>query len=316
MSDKKSLLFRHLISMETVSKEMILTLFDKANFFLQDYINKNATLDSLHGRIVANLFFEPSTRTSNSFAIAAKRLGAIFLNPDMKNSSTVKGEILVDTVHTFEMMGTSIFIIRHASHNTAQFVSAELLTQACVINAGDGTNEHPTQALLDLFTIHQHKPDFSSGVVAIIGDISHSRVAHSLIIGLKTMGCGDIRLIGPETLVSPSLASGAVKVYHSLDEGLKHADVIMPLRIQKERMQKAEIPETAQFFEEFGLTLDRLALANKKAIVMAPGPINRNVEIESSVADGPQSVILQQVRNGVAMRMAVMDALMLPPSEQ
>jgi aspartate carbamoyltransferase catalytic subunit len=313
MSAKKNQpLFRHLLGMETLTQEMIETLFKRANYFLEDCIDKNTVSDRMQGHIVVNLFFEPSTRTCNSFEIAAKRLGAMVLSPDMKNSATVKGESLIDTIHTFEMLGASVFVIRHDNNHTAQFIAGELLGQASVINAGDGTHQHPTQALLDLFTISQHKKNFNALSVAIVGDIAHSRVARSLIIGLKTMGCKDIRLIGPEALISLETEEhipDAVKIFHSMDEGLKNVDVVMPLRIQKERMQQAEIPDTHQYFTEFGLTRERLSLANTSAIVMHPGPMNRNIEIESSVADGPQSVILQQVHNGVAMRMAVMDAM-------
>ena len=227
----------------------------------------------------------------------------------MKTSSTVKGESLLDTIHNFEALGTDIFVIRHADNNTAHFVSSELLSTASVINAGDGDNQHPTQGLLDLLTIHQYKPDFTELSLAIVGDIAHSRVARSLIAGLQIMGTTDIRLIAPESLVPDDAAQLGVRISHSLKDGLRDTDVVMALRIQKERMQEAFIPNPDKFFNEFGLTEKTIRYAKPDAIVMHPGPMNRGVEIESSVADGKQSVILQQVRNGIAMRMAIFDSL-------
>lgn len=300
----------NLISLENLSTSTISELLNRAEFFLENAINKKTALNALSGKIIANLFFEPSTRTRNSFDIAAQRLGAMVLNPDMQTSATCKGESLVDTIRTFEALGTDVFVIRHADNNTANFVANELSGNAAVVNAGDGVNQHPTQALLDLLTIRQHKHFFGNLTVAIVGDIAHSRVARSLIQGLNSMGTQQIRLIAPKALVPDDAAGLDIHLYDSLKEGLHGVDVIVALRIQKERMQVADIPDTKKFAQQFGITTDTLAYAKPDAIVMHPGPINRGVEIESAVADGPQSVILQQVHNGVAVRMAVLDAIL------
>lgn len=310
MSKKENPVLQHLIDMESLDLKTIHYLFNRAEKFLTGCLAKNCLLKSLSGKIITNLFFEPSTRSRNSFIVAAERLGAIVLNPSMDALATVKGESLIDTIHTFESIGTSLFVIRHSHNNTASFVATELLTDAAVINAGDGDNQHPSQALLDLFTIQRHKPNFQQLKVAIIGDILHSRVARSLIRGLNIMGTASIRLIAPETLVPNDIGQLHVEVFPNLEKGLEDVDVVVTLRIQKERMQEALIPAPDKFYQEFGLTPASLAYAKPDAIVMHPGPINRNVEIASSVADGPQSVILEQVRNGVAMRMAIMDCLL------
>ncbi len=310
MSKKVKPSLRHLVDMDSLDLETITYLFDSAEQFLSSCLEKDAVLKTLVGKIVTNLFFESSTRSRNSFFIAAKRLGAIVVNPDMSTLATAKGESLIDTVHSFEAMGTSLFVIRHSDNNTAAFIAAELSTNASVINAGDGDNQHPTQALLDLFTIHRHKPNFSELKVAIIGDILHSRVARSLIEGLKIMGVAGIRLIAPEALVPTDAEQLGVDVFHTMEEGLQDIDVVVALRIQKERMQEALMPDPDKFYQHYGLTPTTLAFAKPDAIVMHPGPINRGVEIDSSVADGPQSVILEQVLNGVAMRMAIMDCLL------
>lgn len=300
-------LLKHLTSVTSLSEDIVRALFKRADYF-KTTMEKDATTTRLQGKIVANLFFEPSTRTLNSFEIAAQRLGALILSPNLQFSSTVKGESLIDTIHTFEALGTSIFVIRHTNNNTAEFVASELLTSAHVINGGDGTNEHPTQALLDLYTIHQHKK-FKGLSVAIIGDIAHSRVARSLIIGLRVMGCTDIRIIAPKVLVPDDADDLEIQVADSFQDGLADVDVVCALRIQKERIEEAKIPDASKFFDKYGLTQQRLELAKPDAIVMHPAPINRGIEIESSVADGPQSVILDQMSNGVAMRMAIMDAM-------
>lgn len=310
MSKKEKPRIQHLIDMESLNLNTITYLFDSAEQFLTNCIDKRCELKLLSGRLVTNLFFESSTRSRNSFIIATKQLGAMVLNPNMSSLATVKGESLIDTIHTFEAMGTSLFVIRHTDNNTAAFVASELSTDASIINAGDGDNQHPTQALLDLLTIHRHKPDFTELKVAIIGDILHSRVARSLIEGLSIMGTTAIRLVAPEALVPDDVDHVDVAVFHTLEEGLQDVDVVVALRIQKERMQEAAIPDPDKFFQEYGLTPATLAYAKQDAIVMHPGPINRGVEIDSSVADGPQSVILEQVRNGVAMRMAIMDCLL------
>ena len=295
--------------MESLDRDTVIKLIKKADSMRLDNDKKSAIIPFLEGKIVANLFFEPSTRTRNSFEIAAKRFNAIVLSPNMSSSSTTKGESLIDTVHTFEALGTSLFIIRHSDNNTAQFIASELTGNASVINAGDGTNQHPTQTLADLMTIRQHKSEFESLIVTIVGDIMHSRVARSAIIGLKIMGVNTIRLIAPDELIPRDVDHLAVDVYDNFDQGLKDADVVMTLRMQTERFPSSDIPDLDKFSLNFCLTEERLANAKPDAIVMHPGPINRGVEIASKVADGPQSVILQQVSNGVAVRMAVIDSL-------
>lgn len=309
LGDNFSPHLRHLLGMDSLDEKTIRFLFSRTDHFLQEGMNNNAMYNTLNGKIVTNLFFEPSTRTRISFEIAAKRLGAISLNPDMNTSATVKGESLLDTVHTFEAMGTDIFIIRHADNNTAQFVASELNSDAAVINGGDGYNEHPTQALLDLYTIQKHKSNFKEISIAIIGDILHSRVARSLVSGLKIMGTKDIRLIAPETLIPVDFHSSDLNIFHSINEGIRNCDVVVALRIQKERIETSSLPDPTRFHREFGLTNERLQFAKPDAIVMHPGPIIRGIEIDSDVADGAQSVILEQVTNGVAIRMAVMDTL-------
>lgn len=300
----------HLISIDNLDKNTIEYLLDRAEYFLnidQKTLIKNPPLS---GKIVVNLFFEPSTRTLNSFVIAAERLGATVISPDVHKSSTQKGESLIDTVHTFEAMGISYLVIRHSENNTAEFVASKLIGQTCLINAGDGSNQHPTQALLDLFTIRRHKKNFESLRVCIVGDVAHSRVARSLILGLRKMNTGEIRIAAPKQFIPEDAEKLGVKVYHSLPEGLDHADVIVALRIQKERIVDTKIPDPKKFFKEYGLTPENIVNAKSDAIVMHPGPIMRGIEIDSAVADGKQSVILEQVRNGVAVRMAILDTLL------
>ena len=237
-------------------------------------------------------------------------MGAIVLSPDMKQSATAKGEILVDTIRNLEAMGAAALVIRHPDNNLAHFLAAELKTGVSVVNAGDGSNEHPTQTLLDLMTIRQHFKDFSDLTVAILGDVMHSRVARSLIIGLRIMGVNRIRIIAPEYFTPPESEVVNLDVFHSMEDGLRDVDIVYSLRTQKERMPAEQRPKDDQFFRQFGLTEARLSLAKPHAIVMHPGPMNRGIEIESAVADGPQSVILQQTQNSVAVRMAVLEMLL------
>lgn len=295
---------RNLISIKTLTREDILAILKRANYFLKNFIHPNRVSKKLNGKVIANLFFEPSTRTCNSFAIAAKRLGAMVLTPPLQHSSLLKGESLLDTLRTFDAMGVSAFVIRHTENHLCEEL-AKALPHITLFNAGDGTHEHPTQALIDLLTIQQHKKNWNKLRVSIVGDILHSRVAHSLIAGLLTMGVADIHLIGPKNLVPAKSEHTKIKIFHSLKEGLPDSDVIVTLRVQKERLQQTIDFDT--FHQQFGLTPKMLALAKPNAIVMHPGPMNRNIEIDSAVADGPQSVILQQVQNGVAIRMAVLD---------
>lgn len=301
---------KHMLSMETLDKNIISYLLDRSEHFIATCIKKNQVLSTFAGQVVVNLFFEPSTRTRNSFEIAAHRFSAIVLSPDMQQSSTQKGELLIDTIHNFEAMGAKLLVIRHSDNNLAQFLAAELRTSISVINAGDGSNEHPTQTLIDLLTIRQHFTDFSKLTVAILGDVVHSRVARSLIIGLRMMGVERIRIIAPDYFMPKESDLLQADQIESITAGLQDVDIIYTLRIQKERMNREQHPNEGAYFKSFGLTQERLAIAKPNAIVMHPGPINRGIEIESVVADGPQSVILQQTQNSVAVRMAVIETLL------
>ena len=301
----------HLLSMQSLDADKITYLLDRAEQFLKSTIAKNEVLNTLHGKVVANLFFESSTRTRNSFEIAAKRLGAIMLSPDMRQSATIKGELLIDTIRNLEAMGVSAMIVRHPDNHLAQFLAGELRAGVSIINAGDGSNEHPTQTLIDLLTIRQHYANFSDITVAIVGDVAHSRVAHSLMLGLRLLGAQRIRVIAPTQFTPADLELMQVDILHNMTVGLADVDIIYVLRIQKERLKPDEQYETDdQYFEDFGLTNERSALAKPNAIVMHPGPMNRGIEIESAVADGAQSVILQQSKNSVAVRMAVLETLL------
>ena len=297
----------HLLGLEGLSKEHLTHILDIADGLIDDAGNlkKSKALDDMS---VANLFFEPSTRTRNTFEIAGKRTSANIINVDLANSATKKNESLLDTMHTLKAMRIDMFVIRHKQSGLPHHV-AENLQGVAVLNAGDGTNAHPTQALLDMLTIRQHKQNFKNLSVAIVGDIVHSRVAHSDIQALKTLGTTDIRLIAPAGLQYGSDRCASVQCFDNIQDGLKDCDVVMVLRLQKERMLEADIPNEQEYFDNYGLTAERLTLAKPDAIVMHPGPINRGVEIDSSVADGNQSVILQQVTNGIAVRMAVMEIL-------
>ena len=297
----------HLLGLKGLPKQQLTHILDVADGLIDDKGNlkKSKALDDMS---IANLFFEPSTRTRNTFEIAGKRTSANIINVDLANSATKKNESLLDTMHTLKAMQIDMFIIRHKQSGLAHYV-AENIGDVAILNAGDGINAHPTQALLDMLTIRQHKQNFEHLSVAIVGDIIHSRVAHSGIQALKTLGTKDIRLIAPTGLQYDSEQCNTVKCFDDIETGLRDCDVIMILRLQKERMMEADIPNEQEYFDNYGLTPERLALAKPNAIVMHPGPINRGVEIDSSVADGNQSVILQQVTNGIAVRMAVMEVL-------
>lgn len=300
----------HLLSITDLQQSTITRLLDRAEYFLHEVIQKDQCVKTLSGKVVANLFFEPSTRTQYSFTIAAKRLGAIVLNPLMSHTSTVKGESLLDTVHTFMAMGTRLIVIRHKEERVPEWLAKEIGHRASIINGGDGCLHHPTQALLDLLTIRQYKNNFNDLKVTIIGDIAHSRVARSLIQGLKIMGCTQIRLVAPPEFLPQEVKTWGVECFHNIRTGIAEADVVVALRIQLERFSlPPSTPEPAQFFEKFRLSAEHLQLAHPQAIIMHPGPMNRETEITSPVADGPQSVILQQITNGVAIRMAVMEWL-------
>lgn len=258
---------------------------------------------ALRGKTTVNLFYEPSTRTRTSFELAAKRLSTDVINIATSTSSVVKGETLQDTALTVQALGADFIIVRHGCSGVPHFLAPRL--KASVVNAGDGTNEHPTQALLDLFTIKEKRGRIEGLEVAIVGDILHSRVAKSNIYALQKMGAR-VRLIGPPTLVPQSLAGLDVGIFSDMDSGLQDVDIIMMLRIQMERQGTGFFPTTLEYFRNWGLTMQRLARARKDAIVMHPGPMNRGVEIASDVADGKRSVILDQVTNGLAVRMAVL----------
>ena len=302
----------HLLTLEGMPKEQILYILDTAKQFVS-VTSPNREVKKvplLRGKSVFNLFFENSTRTRTTFEIAANRLSADIINLDIPTSSTSKGESLMDTIDNLIAMQADIFVVRHNISKAPIEIANHVPEHVHVINAGDGSHQHPTQGLLDAYTMRHFKQDFSKLKVAIIGDILHSRVAKSNIHALTTLGCHDIRAIGPESLLPSDLAKDlsalGVKIFHKVEDGIKDADVVMTLRIQKERMDQGQVPEGADFFSQYGLNAERLALAKSDAIVMHPGPMNRGVEIESSIADGKQSVILNQVTFGIAIRMAVM----------
>ena len=294
---------KDLLGIKELSSEEIYHILDTAASF-QDVLKRDIKkVPPLRGKSVVSLFFEPSTRTKTSFALAAKRLSADFVNYSVSTSSVVKGETLRDTALTIQSLGADFVLIRHPSSGVPHFLSS--LVDMSIINAGDGANEHPTQALLDMLTIMTHKRRIKGLTVAIIGDIAHSRVAKSNIYALTKLGAR-VRLIGPPTLMPAEIDKLGVDVFHSIDEGLKKCDVIMTLRLQLERQSKGYLPSLKEYFKLYGVTSERVKLAKDDAIVMHPGPMNRGVEIESAVADGPQSVILEQVTNGIAVRMAVL----------
>jgi aspartate carbamoyltransferase catalytic subunit len=302
----------HLLTLEGMPKEQILYILDTAKQFVS-VTSPNREVKKvplLRGKSVFNLFFENSTRTRTTFEIAANRLSADIINLDIPTSSTSKGESLMDTIDNLIAMQADIFVVRHNISKAPIEIANNVPEHVHVINAGDGSHQHPTQGLLDAYTMRHFKQDFSKLKVAIIGDILHSRVAKSNIHALTTLGCHDIRAIGPESLLPSDLAKDlsalGVKIFHKVEDGIKDADVVMTLRIQKERMDQGQVPEGAAFFSQFGLNAERLALAKPDAIVMHPGPMNRGVEIDSTIADGKQSVILNQVTFGIAIRMAVM----------
>jgi aspartate carbamoyltransferase catalytic subunit len=303
----------HLLSIEGLPQPVITQILDTAASFMEVSARDVKKVPLLRGKSVFNLFFENSTRTRTTFEIAAKRLSADVINLDINRSSTAKGETLLDTIDNLCAMHANLFVVRHASSG-APYLIAEHLQRigrddVHVINAGDGRHAHPTQGLLDMYTIRHYKQDFSKLTVAIVGDIVHSRVARSDIHALTTLGVPEIRAVGPKTLVPGDLKEMGVRVCHDMKEGIRDADVIIMLRLQNERMSGAMLPSAAEFFKNYGLTPEKLALAKPDAIVMHPGPINRGVEIASDVADGTQSVILPQVTFGIAVRMAVMSII-------
>ena len=297
---------QHLLSIEGLPREILIQILDTAESFVGVTEREVKKVPLLRGKSVFNLFFEPSTRTRTTFEIAAKRLSADVINLNIALSSQTKGESLLDTVANLSAMQADIFVVRHASSGAPFLIARHVKPHEHVVNAGDGRHAHPTQGLLDLYTIRHYKKDFSRLTVAIIGDVLHSRVARSLIHGLSTLGVPEVRVIGPQTLLPTGVEALGVKVFHDMKAGLRECDVVVMLRLQNERMSGALLPSAQEYFKSYGLTAEKLGLARADAIVMHPGPMNRGVEIDSDVADGPYSVILEQVANGVAVRMAVL----------
>ncbi|MDA0224836.1 MAG: aspartate carbamoyltransferase catalytic subunit [Proteobacteria bacterium] len=297
---------RHLLSIEGLPREVIERVLTTAESFVGVTEREVKKVPLLRGKSVFNLFFEPSTRTRTTFEIAAKRLSADVINLNVAISSHTKGESLLDTVANLSAMQADIFIVRHGASGAPYLIARHVKPHEHVINAGDGRHSHPTQGLLDLFTIQHYKKSFGGLRVAIVGDILHSRVARSLINGLTTLGTPEVRVIGPQTLVPSGVEALGVRVFHDMRAGIAGCDVIVMLRLQSERMRGPLLPSAQEFYKHYGLTADKLALAQPDAIVMHPGPMNRGVEIDSAVADGPNSVILPQVTFGIAVRMAVM----------
>ncbi|MDP3823646.1 MAG: aspartate carbamoyltransferase catalytic subunit [Burkholderiales bacterium] len=299
----------HLLSIEGLPQPVLHQILDTAGTFLSVNDREVKKVPLLRGKSVFNLFFENSTRTRTTFEIAAKRLSADVINLDIARSSAAKGESLLDTIANLSAMHADMFVVRHGESGAPYLIAQHCAPHVHVVNAGDGRHAHPTQGLLDMYTIRHFKQDFTKLTVAIVGDIVHSRVARSDIHALTTLGVPEIRAVGPKTLVPGDLSAMGVRVCHDMKEGIKDADVIIMLRLQNERMSGAMLPSAGEFFKNYGLTPEKLAYAKPDAIVMHPGPINRGVEIDSLVADGAQSVILPQVTFGIAVRMAVMSII-------
>ena len=300
---------RHLLTLDGLSRATLESLLDSAES-LRGVAPGEGKREVLRGRTVVNLFFEPSTGTRVSFQLAAARLGADVINFDAQYSSTKKGETLLDTLRNLEAMGAGLFAVRHAESGAVAELAQGCLPTTSIVNAGDGRNAHPTQGLLDMLTIRQHKGrDFSKLRIAIVGDVRHSRVARSDLHALRTLGAGEIRVGAPPSLMPDAGVLLGTRCCASLDEALDGADVVMTLRLQRERMDEGLVDSLDGYYRDWGLTPERMARARPDALVMHPGPMNRGVEIADAVADGPRSVILQQVANGVAVRMAVLMAL-------
>ncbi len=303
----------HLLSIDGLPRDVLVHILDTASSFLEVSDRDVKKVPLLRGKSVFNLFFENSTRTRTTFEIAAKRLSADVINLDVARSSTAKGETLLDTVDNLVSMHADMFVVRHASSGAPYLIADHLgrtgRDDVHVVNAGDGRHAHPTQGLLDMYTIRHFKKDFSGLKVAIVGDILHSRVARSDIQALGALGAAEVRAVGPRTLLPTDIEQMGARVFYDLREGVRDCDVVIMLRLQNERMNGALLPSAKEYFRSYGLTPEVLALARPDAIVMHPGPMNRGVEIDSEVADGPQAVILSQVTFGIAVRMAVMSIL-------
>ena len=301
---------RHFLSIEGLNRQHLERILDLAQSFtgMSDRAVKKVPL--LRGKTVVNLFFEPSTRTRTTFEIAAKRLSADVLNVSASESAVLKGESSLDMLRTLQAMHCDMFVIRHAVSGVVPFIAAQLDPRVAVINAGDGCHSHPTQAVLDLLTIRRRKRDFSTLKVAIIGDIAHSRVARSAILALRLMGVPDVRVVGPRTLIPAGIEHMGVSCHDRLRDGIRDADVVMTLRLQRERMRGPLLPDEQEYFRLYGLTSEALSYAHPDAMVMHPGPVNRGIELDSEVADGRASAILEQVGYGIACRMSIMALVM------
>jgi len=300
----------HFLTLDGLPRALLTDLLDTADSFLEVGSRAVKKVPLLRGKTLCNVFFENSTRTRTTFELAAKRLSADVITLNIATSSTSKGETLTDTLRNLEAMGADIFVVRHADSGAAHFIAREVCPHIAVINGGDGRHSHPTQGMLDMLSIRRHKGDVGSLSVAIVGDLLHSRVARSNMQALKTLGCPDIRVIAPKTLLPVGIEQYGVRVFSDIERGLQDVDVIIMLRLQRERMQGGLLPSEGEFFARYGLTAQRLKAAKADALVMHPGPINRGVEIASEVADGAQSIILNQVTYGIAMRMAVLSLCM------
>ncbi|MDJ0777851.1 MAG: aspartate carbamoyltransferase catalytic subunit [Gammaproteobacteria bacterium] len=300
---------RHFLSIEGLNQAILSEILDTADSFTSVTDRTIKKVPILRGKTVANLFFEASTRTRSTFELAAQRLSADILSLNVDTSATVKGESLLDTLQNLEAMQIDMFVIRHQDSGSAHFFAQHVRPGVAVLNAGDGQHAHPTQAMLDMYTIRHHKHDFTRLRVAIVGDILHSRVARSQIHALNLLNTAEVRIVAPRTLIPVDAEALGVRVFEDLEAGLEDVDVVIMLRLQRERMRGALLPSEKEYFRRFGLSQERLARARPDAIVMHPGPANRGVEIESSVMDGSQSVILQQVSFGIAVRMAVMSMI-------
>ena len=300
---------RHLITLEGMTGEQIRELIERAQQFLRSSGEMPARSHSLEGVTVGNIFTEPSTRTRSSFELAARRLGADVINLEIQLSSRVKGETVLDTIYTLQAMAVDVFVIRDAEPGVGQYVAEHVQDHVSVLSAGEAHLSHPTQGLLDALTIQQFKGGYRDLVIAVVGDVRHSRVARSAYQVFTALEVGELRIVAPDALMPDPGEMPGAKRFESLEAGIAHADVVMMLRIQKERMAEASIPDAHDYFKRWGLTKARLKLARPEAIVMHPGPMNRDIEIASDVADGSHSVIRQQVTNGVAMRMAVLETV-------
>ncbi|MGR3914677.1 MAG: aspartate carbamoyltransferase catalytic subunit [Gammaproteobacteria bacterium] len=301
---------KHFLTIDGLPRETLTGILDTAESFVSFGKREIKKVPLLRGKTMVNLFFEPSTRTRTTFEIAGKRLSADVINLNASRMSTIKGESILDTVRTLEAMHTDLFVVRDSAAGAAHLIAEHLPAHVRVINAGDGRHAHPTQAMLDMFTIRRAKGGFEGLKVAIIGDLLHSRVARSQIRALRTLGAAEIRAVGPRTLLPTEIETLGVTATSDMLEGLRGIDVVIMLRLQRERMDGQLVPSGQEYFNRYGLTEEKLRHAAPDAMVMHPGPINRGLEISSGVADGSRSVILQQVTNGIAVRMSIMATIM------